>query len=514
MAEIRSGERVRTTAELMERAGRAAAGFASLGIGRGDTVALYLRNDFPFLEASIGAGMVDAYPVPVNWHYTEDEARYLFENSGPKAIVIHSDLVAPIAGVIPDDVPLLVVPTPPEICSAYGIADSRADVPTLAKDWGNWLGGFSPLPIGAKDPPGSMIYTSGTTGRPKGVRRDPPKPEQAQLTAAILARGLGFATNPESPGEIVTIIAGPMYHSAPNAYGLVATRLGANVILEPRFDAEELLQLIDRHRVTHIHMVPIMFNRLLKLPEEVRRKYDVSSLRFVVHAAAPISPQVKRAMIEWWGPVINEYYGSTETGILVSCTSQEWLGHPGTVGKTISEADVRVIGAAGETLPLRAIGEVVGRTKGTADFTYHQDDAKRQKAEKLGLIAPGDVGYFDEDGYHYLCDRATDIVISGGVNIYPAEIEEQLHRMPGVADCAIFGIPDEEYGEALCAVIQPQPDVSLSDGDVKAYLRGRVAGYKMPKHIEFLSELPREDSGKIFKRKLREPYWAGHDRRI
>jgi len=240
----------------------------------------------------------------------------------------------------------------------------------------------------------------------------------------------------------------------------------------------------------------------------------VSSLRFVVHAAAPVSPPVKRAMIEWWGPVINEYYGSTETGIIVFCTSEEWLAHPGTVGKAIPEADVRVIGENGESLAPRAIGEVVGRVKAAADFTYHQDDAKRRKAEKLGLIAPGDVGYFDEDGYLYLCDRANDMIISGGVNIYPAEIEAQLHRMPGVADCAIFGIPNEEYGEAVCAVVQPQSGIDLSEADVKAWLSGRVAGYKMPRRIEFLAELPREDSGKIFKRKLREPYWAGLDRRI
>jgi len=513
MAQIRSGERVRTTAELTERAARAAAGFASLGIGRGDTVALYLRNDFPFLEASLGAGMVNAYPVPVNWHYTEDEARYLFENSGAKAIVIHSDLVEPICAVIPPNVPLLVVPTPPEIASAYGLAGSSA-MPAQAQNWDGWLAGFAPLKAVSTDPPGTMIYTSGTTGRPKGVRRNPPTQEQVQLGGMLLARGFGFLPWLASPEDIVTVVTGPMYHSAPNAYGVSSTRLGANVILEPRFDAEELLQLIEKYRVTHLHLVPIMFNRLLKLPEEVRRKYDVSSLKFVVHAAAPVSPPVKRAMIEWWGPVINEYYGSTETGIIVFCTSEEWLAHPGTVGKAIPEADVRVIGENGESLPPRAIGEVVGRVKAAADFTYHQDDAKRRKAEKLGLIAPGDVGYFDEDGYLYLCDRANDMIISGGVNIYPAEIEAQLHRMPGVADCAIFGIPNEEYGEAVCAVVQPQPGVALSEGDVKAWMSGRVAGYKMPRRIEFLAELPREDSGKIFKRKLREPYWAGLDRRI
>jgi long-chain acyl-CoA synthetase len=513
MGEIRSGDRVRTTEQIQEHGARAAAGFASLGIGRGDTIAVYLRNDFPFLEASIGAGMVDAYPVPVNWHYTEDEARYLFENSGAKAIVIHSDMLAPIRAAIPKNVPVFVVPTPVEIATTYGISNVDGDLEGTTH-WNEWLSQFEPMPLTQREPPSTMIYTSGTTGRPKGVRRSQPTQEQAQASMSVIARGFGFTPHLTSPGNIVTVVTGPMYHSAPNAYGMIATRLGANVILQPRFDPEGLLQLIEKHRVTHMHMVPIMFNRLLKLPDDVRRKYDLSSLEFVVHAAAPVSPPVKRAMIEWWGPVINEYYGSTETGIVVFCTSEEWLAHPGTVGKAIPEADVRIIAEDGKELGAREIGEVVARNRLIADFTYHEDDAKRRRAEKVGLIAPGDVGYLDEDGFLYLCDRATDMVISGGVNIYPAEIEAQLHRMPGVADCAIFGIPDDEYGEALCAVIQPQPDVALTASDVKSYLTGLVAGYKMPRRIEFLADLPREDSGKIFKRKLREPYWAGLERRI
>jgi long-chain acyl-CoA synthetase len=313
---------------------------------------------------------------------------------------------------------------------------------------------------------------------------------------------------------MVVAIVGPMYHSAPNAYGLTSARLGATVILEPRFDAEELLQLIEKHRVTHIHMVPIMFNRLLKLPLAIRKKYDVSSLKFIVHAAAPVSPAVKQQMIEWWGPIINEYYGATETGMVVFCDSREWLSHPGTVGKPIPEADVRVIDANGNSLPPGEIGEVVARVNSLADFTYHGDEQKRRDSEKVGLIAPGDIGYFDKDGYLYLCDRAKDMVISGGVNIYPAEVEAELHKMPGVADCAIFGIPDEEFGEAVCAVVLTQPGQALTESEVRAYLRGKVAGYKVPKRVDFVSELPREDSGKIFKRKLREPYWAGKEKRI
>jgi long-chain acyl-CoA synthetase len=198
----------------------------------------------------------------------------------------------------------------------------------------------------------------------------------------------------------------------------------------------------------------------------------------------------------------------------VLCNAEEWLAHPGTVGKPIAEADVRVIDAEGVALPPRGVGEVVAKIVTGADFTYHGDDEKRRGAEKAGLIAPGDIGYFDEDGFLYLCDRVKDMIISGGVNIYPAEIEAELHKMPGVADCAVFGIPDEEYGEAVCAVVQAQPGGALTERDVRAYLRAQMAGYKVPKRVEFQADLPREDSGKIFKRKLREPFWEGMDRRI
>jgi long-chain acyl-CoA synthetase len=512
MGQIVSGARTVATEDLLVRAARAASGLASLGVGRGDTVALYLRNDLPFFEASYAAGLIGAYPTPVNWHYTADEAAYLFENSGAKAIVIHADLIEPIRAALPPSVPVLAVFTPSEVAEAYGVPDDRRRIPAGLSDWSAWLEGFEPHAGDGEGAPGTIIYTSGTTGRPKGVRRSPPTPEQTANSLATIAKVMGFDLR--SPGAATTVVTGPMYHSAPNAYGLTAGRLGATVILQPRFDPEDLLRLVETRRVTHLHMVPIMFHRLLKLPDEVKARYDLSSLEFVVHAAAPCPAPIKRAMIEWWGPVINEYYGATETGPVVFSSSEEWLAHPGTVGKTLPEADVQVIDAEGRSLPPREIGEVVGRLRGAVDFTYHGDDKKRREAEKAGLIAPGDIGYFDEDGFLYLCDRAKDMIISGGVNIYPAEIEAELMKMPGVADCGVFGIPDEEYGEAVCAVVQPAPGAALAEAEVRAWLRGCVAGYKVPKRVDFHPELPREDSGKIFKRKLREPYWEGMNRRI
>ena len=512
MGEIISGKRRLSTEDLNTRAAKAASGLDSIGVQPGDIIALYLRNDFPFFEASAAAGLLGVYPTPVNWHATATEAKYIFENSGAKVIVIHTDLYESIRSVIPDGVQVLTVPTPPEIAAAYGAPPQSGKTPAGTLDWSTWLEGFEPWAGPPRQSPGTIIYTSGTTGHPKGVRRASPTPEQFEASMRSLLTIFGFMTRP--PNEIVSVMVGPMYHSAPNAYGTVCARIGGNLHLEARFEPEDLLRMIQDYKVTHLHMVPIMFNRLLKLPEEVRNKYDLSSLEFVVHAAAPCSPPVKRAMIEWWGPVIMEYYGSTETGGVVFCNSEQWLSHPGTVGKPMPNADVRVVDADGNSLPAGEIGEVVAMFTNIADFTYHKDHDKRVSSTKVGLVATGDVGYFDADGYLYLCDRSKDMIISGGVNIYPAEIEASLHRMPGVADCAVFGIPDDEYGEAIHAVVQPQPGVTITQEQVRAFLREHVSGFKVPKSVDFSAELPREDSGKIFKRKLREPFWAGRSARI
>ncbi|MGB3809341.1 MAG: acyl-CoA synthetase [Parvibaculum sp.] len=511
---VRSGERVSDIAVLSEHAARAGSGFASLGIGPGDVVAIYLRNDFAFFEASVAAGLVGAYSTPVNWHNSADEAAYIFENSGAKAIVIHADLYHPIASALPAGVPVFVVETPPEIIAAYRLPADALRLPAGVPLWSEWLAKFPPKEKGPDEPPGTMIYTSGTTGHPKGVRRARPNGEQALAWQKLVGGVMGFDPKFGNPVDMVTVITGPMYHSAPNAYGLFAFRVGANAILQPRFDPEELLAMIDKYKVTHLHMVPTMFVRLLKLPDEVKKKYDLSSLRFVVHAAAPCPVHVKQAMIEWWGPVIFEYYGGTETGAVVFCDSKEWLAHPGTVGKAVDGAEVRVLGENGEELAKGATGEIVCRTFTIPDFTYHRDEEKRQRAEKAGLISLGDMGYLDDDGFLYLCDRAKDMIISGGVNIYPAEIEAELHKMPGVGDCAVFGIPDEEFGEQVCAIVQRLPGADITESAVRSFLREKIAGYKVPKHVEFRTDLPREDSGKIFKRKLREPFWEAAGRRI
>jgi long-chain acyl-CoA synthetase len=286
------------------------------------------------------------------------------------------------------------------------------------------------------------------------------------------------------------------------------------MVLMPRFDPVALLELIERERLDTMFMVPTMFIRLLKLPEGVRRKHDLSSLRFVVHAAAPCPHDVKRAMIEWWGPVINEFYGSTESSAVTLAFSADTLAKPGTVRRAVQGAELRILDDDGRILPAGEVGEIFTRFAEMPDFTYHNRPDERARVERDGFITSDDVGFLDADGYLFLCDRKRDMVISGGVNIYPAEIEAVLLGLAGVNDCAVFGIPDAEFGEKLMAVVEPMDGGAVSAEDVRAYLRRHLADYKVPRAIEIGHDLPREDSGKIFKRRLRDPYWRKEGRRI
>ena len=510
-ARVVSGDREVARDAIMERALRAAGGFAALGVAAGDAIALLLRNDFPFFEASYAAQMLGAYCVPVNWHGKAPEIGYVLRDCAAKVVVAHADLLPQVLPALPEGAALLVVPTPPEIAAAYAIPAEQCRAPANSTTWAEWLGLYAPLANPGAGGISSMIYTSGTTGNPKGVRRLNLGAEFAQIVGMVAREVLGFV-----PGRPVrTVITGPLYHAAPNFYGLHAVREGALAILQPRFDPEEMLRLIEQYRIIHLHIVPTMFVRLLHLPEAARRRYDLSSLERVVHGAAPCPMHVKQAMIDWWGPVITEYYGGTETGFVTFHTAEEALRKPGTVGRPISGVTIRVYDDAGRVLPPGEIGEVYSRLEaGEVDFTYHGLDAQRREIERDGLVSLGDVGYLDEDGYLFLCDRKRDMVISGGVNIYPAEIEAVLLALPGVRDCAVFGIPHEVYGEALCAYLEPEEGAALSEAAVRAFLADRLAGFKVPRVIRFETGLPREDSGKIMKRKLRDPYWEATGRRI
>ena len=505
---IISGDSKRSHAEVAYRADRIAGGLQRLGVKQGDSVCMLMRNDIAFIEAAYAAMRLGAYAVPINWHFKPEEINYVLKDSGTSVLVGHADMLHQLRDAIPAGTTVLSAPTPPEILANYKIDSDHLATPDFASNLESWLEQQRPYDGPALPQPSNMIYTSGTTGHPKGVRRNAPTPEQTAFAERMRAMIYGL-----KPGARV-LLPGPLYHSAPNSFGLRAGRLGGALVLMSRFDPEEFLRLIEEQKIDTIFMVPTMFIRLMKLPEQTRRRYDMSSLRHVIHAAAPCPADVKRAMIGWWGPVIYEFYGSTESGAVTFANSEDALKKPGTVGKIAPGAELRFVGEDGTMLPQGEIGEIYSRIAANPDFTYHNKPEKRAEIERDGFITSGDVGYIDEDGYVFICDRKRDMVISGGVNIYPAEIEAALHAVPGVHDCAVFGIPDDEFGEALMAAVEPEAGAKLDVADIRAQLKTSLADYKVPKHVEIQTQLPREDSGKIFKRRLRDPYWERAGRRI
>jgi long-chain acyl-CoA synthetase len=488
-----------------QRVRRIAGGLHRLGVRQGDCVCILMRNDITFLEITYAVMLIGAYAVPINWHFKAEEVAYVVGDTGASVLIGHADLLGALGAVIPAGVRRFSVAIPAEIATAYGI---EAMPPAVADDLEAWLDVQQPYDGPPMPAPASMIYTSGTTGSPKGVRRDPPSPEQIARNERVRETVYGLR-----PG-VRAMVPGPLYHSAPNAFALRAGRLGGALVLMPRFDAEGLLQLIESEQIDCVLMVPTMFVRLLRLPEATRAKYDLSSLRHVVHAAAPCPPQVKQQMIEWWGPVIYEYYGSTESGAVTFATPDDACRRPGTVGRVLEGCELRFFDGKEKWLPPGEVGEIYSRTTYNPDFTYQNQPERRRKIDREGFITSGDVGYVDQDGFVFISDRKRDMVISGGVNIYPAEIEAALQSLPGVHDCAVFGVPDEEFGEALMAIIQPAAGKVVDLNEIRAGLKAVLSNYKVPKHFEIRSSLPREDSGKIFKRLLRDPYWQKSGRSI
>ncbi len=386
---VRCGARFSTYPDLFARALRASSGLHGLGIGAGDRVALLLRNSIEFLEASIATAPLGASAVPINWHWRGQEIAHVLRDSGAKALILHADLWEAIAASVPEAVSVLVVPSD---------GGSANVIPDRALMWPEWLAAHEPWSQPPQAAPLSIIYTSGTTGRPKGVVRVPASDEKRQ--AAQLLIGELFKLGPRER----TAIPAPMYHTAPNVYALAAAMRGMDMTLMRSFDAEQFLRIVAEQRVTVVQMVPTMFVRLLALPERVRASYDLSSLRWVVHAAAPCPVAVKRAMIDWLGPVVAEYYGGTETGPVVFCTSEQWLAHPGTVGRPLEDATIAILDDDGRMLPAGQSGEVYMWLDVWPDFTYEGDQARRRAVERDGLVSCGDIGYLDADGYLYAVD--------------------------------------------------------------------------------------------------------------
>lgn len=510
MAHILCGTYSRDFASFRERAARAACGFASLGVREGDTVALLMRNDIAFLEASVGIGQAGAYAVPINWHSKSEELDHVLSDSAAKVVVAHSDFASLLTSF--KDLQVVWVRTPAEVALAYGLEAAATEIDSAALEWETWLAQQVPGGETPRRARGVIVYTSGTTGKPKGVQRMPfASAAQERSMADFLRRSFGVREN------VRTVLCGPLYHAMPNVQlRSVLGTIGPDglIVVEPRFDAERLLQLIEKYRINQLVMAPVMFYRLLKLPENKKGKYDLSSLEYVIHSGAPCPYQVKRDMIAWWGPVIHEFYGTTESGMITLVDTEDWLRKPGTVGRPMAESTVKIIAESGNEMPAGEPGEICAVNRLYSDFTYRNLDKERHKLDCNRLIKTGDIGYLDADGFLFLCDRKKDMVISGGVNIYPAEIEGALHSMSTVSDCAVFGIPDEEYGEALAAHIELIPGAPANEEDIRTFLGDRLSRFKIPRVIRFESGLPRDDNGKIYKRRLSEPYWAGVGRRI
>ena len=475
-------------------------GFRALGLARGDHVATTLPNCIEQIALGLAAFQSGLYITTINWHLVGPEIAYILQDAETKLFVSH-ELFAEEARRAVDEAGL----DGKQLFSIGEVPGFRA--------WSELLEG---QPKTRPDDPqaGSfMFYTSGTTGRPKGVRRDLPEAHPDDLGKLAGMLFLMFGIKPHD-GH-VELTQAPLYHTAVNTWTITALHWGHPVVLMDKWTPEAALERIEKYKVTYSHMVPTMFNRMLKLPDEVRLEYDVSSLRTMIHAAAPCAIETKWKMFDWWGDVIWEYYAATEGGGTI-VSPKEWRENPGTVGRPWPTSEVVIFDEDGNEVPTGASGTIYMRMGGN-EFKYYKDDDKTDKARRKGFFTVGDIGYFNEAGYLFLNDRANDMIIAGGVNIYPAEIEGVLQQHEHVQDVAVFGVPNEDAGEEIKAVIELMPGVEPSDavkGEIVTYYQGRMAKQKWPRSIDFTNEMPRDPNGKLYKRKLRDPYWEGHERAI
>jgi long-chain acyl-CoA synthetase len=482
----------RTYAELNAHANQLARALRARGVEAGDSLGLMCANRPEFAEVMGTTLRTGLRLTTINWHLTGEEGGYILNDCEAKVFVADARFADAAKGAL-EHAPDATI----RICVG-GEIDGFETFESVIE-------GQDPSDIDDPVIGGQMLYTSGTTGRPKGVNR-PRTPDAAKLVAATMLSG---PTNYE-PGVSVNLCTGPLYHAAPLAFSLATPLLaGATVVLMDGWSAADTLQLIAEHKVTHIHMVPTMFHRMLSLPDDVKESADIESVHYIVHGAAPCPVTVKQRMIEWFGPVVNEYYAATE-GAGTTIGSEEWLERPGTVGKPPTPDHVRILDDEGNDLPNGEIGTVYLKAP-PGRFEYYKDPDKTASSYRDTHYTLGDVGYLDDDGYLFLTDRSANLIISGGVNVYPAEVEAEMIAHPSVGDVAVIGVPDEEWGEVVVAVVEPQPDIEPSDelaAELVAFARDRLAHYKCPRRVDFRPELPRHDNGKLYKRLLRDEYRA------
>ena len=480
-------ELVRDGETLLDRGRRLAGGLYRLGLREGDVVAVLLRNDPAYADVIHACRAAGIYFCTLNWHFTAAELEFILADCGARVVLGHADLLQAAMPALPADAHVFAV-------------DAAGEAPTFA-DYESWLASQEPYDGPVVAPRGHMAYTSGTTGRPKGVRRAAVPLEELPAHQNAL-RALVRAVYGVEDG-CRALVSAPLYHSAPASIASNVLLYGERLVLMERFDAEQTLALIERHRIDMAYLTPTMYVRLIRLPDAVWNRYDVSSLRFVASTGAPCPPDVKRAIIERLGPVIHETYASTEAGLITLASSTDALARPGTAGRPVGSAELRILDGDGRECAPGEIGTIYARQPAYADFTYHNLPDARRAIERDGLVTLGDVGYVDADGYLFVCDRSADMILSGGVNVYPAEIEHALLRLPGVHDCAVVGLPDPEYGERLHAVVQLESGAVLDAAAMQSALREVLAGYKVPRTFSTTGALPRDDNGKVARARVR-----------
>ncbi|MDT5015371.1 MAG: long-chain acyl-CoA synthetase [Mycobacterium sp.] len=483
-----------TFADLEARANRLAHFFRQHGLREGDTVAVLMENNEHLHAVMWAARRGGMYYTVVNTHLTPSEAAYIIDNSGAKAIIGSQAMRKVCEGLaehLPSGLPDLLIIADDDLAGWQRYPECVADQPST--------------PIGDELEGDLLQYSSGTTGRPKGIRRELHHVSPAEAPNFLSA----LLTVVQMNGDSVYLSPAPLYHTAPCMWTICAQAMGATVVVLQKFDPEQALEAIQRYRITSGQFVPAMFVRMLKLPEAVRNSYDVSSLHRVVHAAAPCPVEIKKQMIDWWGPKIDEYYSSSEGAGATFITAEDWLKHPGSVGKPLLGI-AHVLDDDGTDLRPGQAGQIFFDMGGLAQFVYHKDPEKTAESrDGHGWVTIGDVGYLDDDGYLFLTDRKHHMIISGGVNIYPQEAENLLVTHPKVMDAAVFGIPDDEMGQAVKGVVQTIDAVDATDefGDeLLTWLRDRLAHYKCPRSISFEAQLPRTDTGKLYKQELIKKY--------
>jgi acyl-CoA synthetase (AMP-forming)/AMP-acid ligase II len=487
--------RTRSWAELLDRSQRVAHLLRDeVGLRPDDHVAVLMGNRVEYIELLLGAILAGVWITPINWHLGRDEMAYVLADSGARLIFTDAEN---------------------EAVARATVAERGVEVLVAGAELDGALEGASDAPMNPDAPAGAnMIYTSGTTGLPKGVKRARPE----SLSAASdnhRARGMDLGLDGRGPH----LVTGPLYHAAPLMFAIYDNANGAPLVLMPHWEDRLALDLLEEREIAHTHLVPTMFVRLLRLPETRRARFHAPRLDLVLHGAAPISVAVKRRMIDWWGEILVEYWGATEGGVNTLIGSADWLAHPGAVGRALPAFEIFAVGDDGQRLPVDSVGDLYCRHK-TVDrvFEYH-DDATKTEAVYLepGVFTIGDIGRVDAEGYVYLADRNSNTIISGGVNIYPAEVEQVLQEHPAVADVGVFGIPDDEWGESVKAAVELLDGQVASpqlEADILDFARERLAGYKLPRSIDFETALPRHTTGKLYIRLLRDRYWKDRGSKI